>query len=78
MTNSLDNLSISSPYRGLDNITIGDGSSVSIANTGAGILPTPTRTLHLSHIGSLAAHQEPAVSYSRTSTPTFSSFSHTS
>ncbi|PKU68147.1 Retrovirus-related Pol polyprotein from transposon TNT 1-94 [Dendrobium catenatum] len=50
LTNSLDNLSISTPYQGTDNITIGDGSSVNISHTGAGILPTPSRKLHLSNI----------------------------
>ncbi|PKU84173.1 Retrovirus-related Pol polyprotein from transposon TNT 1-94 [Dendrobium catenatum] len=50
MTNSLENLSISTPYRGSDSITIGDGSSVSIENSGKGLLPTPSRKLSLSHI----------------------------
>lgn len=43
LTNSLDNLSIASPYQGSDSITIGDGRSMSIANSGAGLLPTPAR-----------------------------------
>ncbi|KAI0509952.1 hypothetical protein KFK09_010552 [Dendrobium nobile] len=50
LTNSLENLAISQPYQGQDNITIGDGSSVNIANSGAGILPTPNRKLLLSKI----------------------------
>ncbi|PKU82148.1 hypothetical protein MA16_Dca004166 [Dendrobium catenatum] len=43
MTRSLDNLSISAPYQGSDGIVIGDGSSVNIANSGRGLLPTPSR-----------------------------------
>ncbi|XP_020682917.1 uncharacterized protein LOC110099927 [Dendrobium catenatum] len=35
LTNSLDNLAISQTYQGQENITIGDGSSVGIANSGA-------------------------------------------
>ncbi|PKU87036.1 Retrovirus-related Pol polyprotein from transposon TNT 1-94 [Dendrobium catenatum] len=50
LTNSLDNLSMSKPYLGSDNVTIGDGNSVSIAHAGAGILPTPSRKLRLSQI----------------------------
>ncbi|PKU79614.1 hypothetical protein MA16_Dca021727 [Dendrobium catenatum] len=44
LTNSLDNLSISTPYHGSDGVTIGDDSSINIANTGAGILPTPSHS----------------------------------
>ncbi|PKU86164.1 hypothetical protein MA16_Dca001995 [Dendrobium catenatum] len=43
LTNSLDNMSISSPYQGSESVTIGDGSSLKISHTGAGILPTPSR-----------------------------------
>ncbi|PKU80692.1 Retrovirus-related Pol polyprotein from transposon TNT 1-94 [Dendrobium catenatum] len=50
MTNSLENLSIAAPYTGTDNITIGDGSSVSIENSGKGLLPTPSRKILLSQI----------------------------
>ncbi|KAI0503664.1 hypothetical protein KFK09_014599 [Dendrobium nobile] len=50
LTNSLDNLSLSKPYCGSDNVTIGDGNSVCIAHAGAGILPTPSRKLKLSQI----------------------------
>ncbi|PKU64810.1 Retrovirus-related Pol polyprotein from transposon TNT 1-94 [Dendrobium catenatum] len=50
MTKSLDNLSIATPYNGSDSITIGDGSSVSIANQGNGLLPTPSRKINLSNI----------------------------
>ncbi|KAI0522729.1 hypothetical protein KFK09_005114 [Dendrobium nobile] len=50
LTNSLDNLSMSKPYLGSDNVTIGDGNSISIAHAGAGILPTPSRKLRLSQI----------------------------
>lgn len=50
LTNFLENLSISKPYQGPDNVTIGDGTSVSIPRTGAGILPTPSRKLQLSQI----------------------------
>ncbi|KAI0494727.1 hypothetical protein KFK09_024870 [Dendrobium nobile] len=50
MTKSLENLSISNPYQGSDSITIGDGSNVSIAHSGKGLLPTPSRKLTLSHI----------------------------
>ncbi|PKU77855.1 Retrovirus-related Pol polyprotein from transposon TNT 1-94 [Dendrobium catenatum] len=50
LTKSLNNLSISNPYTGHDGVTIGDGSSVSIANSGKGLLPTPSRKLILSQI----------------------------
>ncbi|KAI0509831.1 hypothetical protein KFK09_010428 [Dendrobium nobile] len=50
LTNSMDNLSLSRPYQGSDTITIGDGTSVGITNTGAGLLPNPSRKLHLSKI----------------------------
>ncbi|PKU62337.1 Retrovirus-related Pol polyprotein from transposon TNT 1-94 [Dendrobium catenatum] len=50
LTNSLDNLSIASPYQGSDSITIGDGRSMSIANSGTGSLPIPARKLTLDQI----------------------------
>ncbi|PKU80445.1 Retrovirus-related Pol polyprotein from transposon TNT 1-94 [Dendrobium catenatum] len=50
LTNSLDNLSLSKPYNGSDNVTIGDGTTVGITHAGAGILPTPSRKLKLSQI----------------------------
>ncbi|PKU65522.1 Retrovirus-related Pol polyprotein from transposon TNT 1-94 [Dendrobium catenatum] len=50
LTNSLENMTLSTPYQGSDNVTIGDGRSLSIANSGVGILPTPTRKLKLSQI----------------------------
>ncbi|PKU67006.1 Retrovirus-related Pol polyprotein from transposon TNT 1-94 [Dendrobium catenatum] len=50
LTNSLDNLHLSSPYNGSENITVGDGRSVNITNSGVGLLPTSTRTLKLSNI----------------------------
>ncbi|KAI0489126.1 hypothetical protein KFK09_028968 [Dendrobium nobile] len=50
LTNSLENLSVSNPYHGQDAITIGDGSSVNIANSGSGLVPTPNRKLNLSKI----------------------------
>ncbi|KAI0498968.1 hypothetical protein KFK09_019867 [Dendrobium nobile] len=50
LTHALDNLSISTPYHGSDGVTIGDESSVSIANSGKGLLPTPSRKLLLSKI----------------------------
>ncbi|KAI0502404.1 hypothetical protein KFK09_017353 [Dendrobium nobile] len=43
MTNNTDNLISSASYQGSDSITIGDGSHIQIANTGSGILPTPSR-----------------------------------
>ncbi|PKU85167.1 Retrovirus-related Pol polyprotein from transposon TNT 1-94 [Dendrobium catenatum] len=50
LTNSLDNMTISSPYQGSDRVIIGDGRPVNIANSGAGLLPTPDRKLKLSQI----------------------------
>ncbi|KAI0510131.1 hypothetical protein KFK09_010731 [Dendrobium nobile] len=44
LTRSLDNLSMASPYQGTDGIVIGDGSSVSIENSGRGLLPTPSHS----------------------------------
>ncbi|KAI0519159.1 hypothetical protein KFK09_006600 [Dendrobium nobile] len=37
LTNSFDNLSVSAPYQGQDGVIIGDGSTVSIANSGTGL-----------------------------------------
>ncbi|KAI0510566.1 hypothetical protein KFK09_011171 [Dendrobium nobile] len=42
LTSSLDNMSNITPYQGSDMITVGDGRSVNIANTGNGLLPTPS------------------------------------
>ncbi|PKU67943.1 Retrovirus-related Pol polyprotein from transposon TNT 1-94 [Dendrobium catenatum] len=50
LTNALENLTVSSPYSGSEGVTIGDGSSVNIASSGAGFLPTPGRKLHLSQL----------------------------
>ncbi|PKU87026.1 Retrovirus-related Pol polyprotein from transposon TNT 1-94 [Dendrobium catenatum] len=50
LTNSLNNLQISAPYTRNDGITVGDGRSVPIAHSGAGILPTPSRKLYLSQL----------------------------
>ncbi|PKU81629.1 Retrovirus-related Pol polyprotein from transposon TNT 1-94 [Dendrobium catenatum] len=50
LTNSADNLSQATSYTGNDNITIGDGRSLSIAHSGNGILPTPYRKLTLNHL----------------------------
>ncbi|PKU83464.1 Retrovirus-related Pol polyprotein from transposon TNT 1-94 [Dendrobium catenatum] len=50
LTNSLDNMSLSNSYHGSDTVTVGDGRSVNIANTGTGLLPTPNRKLSLSQI----------------------------
>ncbi|PKU60409.1 Retrovirus-related Pol polyprotein from transposon TNT 1-94 [Dendrobium catenatum] len=50
LTHSMDNLSVSTPYQGSDGIMVGDGRSVSIANSGVGLLPTPLRKLTMSQI----------------------------
>ncbi|KAI0522751.1 hypothetical protein KFK09_005136 [Dendrobium nobile] len=50
LTNALENLTVSSPYFGSEGVTIGDGSSLNIASSGAGLLPTPGRKLHLSQL----------------------------
>ncbi|PKU80145.1 Retrovirus-related Pol polyprotein from transposon TNT 1-94 [Dendrobium catenatum] len=43
LTSSLDNMSNITPYQGSDTIMVGDGRSVNIANSGNGLLPTPSR-----------------------------------
>ncbi|KAI0507212.1 hypothetical protein KFK09_013334 [Dendrobium nobile] len=50
LTNSFDNLSVSAPYQGQDGVIIGDGSTVSIANSGTGLLSLPDRKLKLSQL----------------------------
>ncbi|PKU66914.1 Retrovirus-related Pol polyprotein from transposon TNT 1-94 [Dendrobium catenatum] len=50
LTNSMENMSISNSYQGTDNITVGDGQTVKIAHTGAGLLPTPSRKLTLNQL----------------------------
>ncbi|PKU66732.1 Retrovirus-related Pol polyprotein from transposon TNT 1-94 [Dendrobium catenatum] len=50
MTNNTENLISSASYQGSDSITIGDGSHIQIANTGSGILPTPSRKLKLANL----------------------------
>ncbi|PKU86766.1 Retrovirus-related Pol polyprotein from transposon TNT 1-94 [Dendrobium catenatum] len=50
LTNSLDNLSIASPYQGSDSIIIGDCKTMAISNSDAGLLPTPSRKLNLAQI----------------------------
>ncbi|PKU73265.1 hypothetical protein MA16_Dca022077 [Dendrobium catenatum] len=50
MMNLEDNLSQLMPYKGSDTVTIGDGRTIPIAHSGTGILPTPSRKLHLYHL----------------------------
>ncbi|PKU80975.1 Retrovirus-related Pol polyprotein from transposon TNT 1-94 [Dendrobium catenatum] len=50
LTNSMENLSQATSYNGPDNITVGDGRSLSITHTGNGILPTPYRKLKLNSL----------------------------
>ncbi|PKU72583.1 hypothetical protein MA16_Dca026042 [Dendrobium catenatum] len=50
MTNNLENLAPYNTYNGNDTVTIGDGRSIPIAHTGAGILPTPASKLVLSRL----------------------------
>ncbi|PKU78515.1 Retrovirus-related Pol polyprotein from transposon TNT 1-94 [Dendrobium catenatum] len=50
LTNALENLSVSAPYRGSDTVTIGDGSSVGIDHSGTGLLSTPHRKLLLTQL----------------------------
>ncbi|KAI0497994.1 hypothetical protein KFK09_021235 [Dendrobium nobile] len=48
LTNDVTNLVNSQPYHGSQQIQVGNGQSLSISNTGQGILPTPTRKFVLS------------------------------
>ncbi|PKU72770.1 Retrovirus-related Pol polyprotein from transposon TNT 1-94 [Dendrobium catenatum] len=50
MTNSVDDLSQSTPYPSSDGIFIGDGRNIPIAHSDTGILPTPNRKLRLSNL----------------------------
>jgi hypothetical protein len=47
ITNDLDQLHLTTPYNGSDQITIGDGTALPISHTGKIVFPTPTHTLHL-------------------------------
>lgn len=65
MTNDLNHLSFYQPYQGHEQVAIGDGSTLPIAHTGKGLLPTPsfpfhlTKMLHVPTISSklLSVHQ---------------------
>ena len=50
VTNDLNNLSLHAPYDGSDEIVIGDGSSLSIANTGSFSLTTPSKFFTFSNV----------------------------
>lgn len=50
ITNDLNNFSFYEPYQGSDQVQVGNGSSLSIQNTGQGILPTPTFPFQLKNV----------------------------
>ena len=47
LTNTLDDLHITNPYQGKDQITIGDGNTIPISHVGKANLSIPNHTLHL-------------------------------
>lgn len=50
MTNDLANLNLSNNYNGDESVTVGNGQSLDIQNTGSGILSTPSHTYTLTKI----------------------------
>lgn len=50
ITNELDNLHLSQPYTGSDQLLVGDGSGHTISNIGKIILKTPSQSFHLSNV----------------------------
>ncbi|PKU65266.1 Retrovirus-related Pol polyprotein from transposon TNT 1-94 [Dendrobium catenatum] len=50
LTADATQLQAAQPYSGTSNVQVGDGSQLPIANSGKGILPTPSRKLYLSHL----------------------------
>lgn len=50
VTNDLDQLHLTNPYRGNDHITVGDGNSLPIAHTGKLVLPTKNQNLYLPQV----------------------------
>lgn len=50
MTNNLSNLSIYEPYQRGEQVTVGNGTTLPIHNTGNGILPTPSHSFRLHNV----------------------------
>ena len=50
ITHDLHHLSHTQPYHGSDQITVGNGTTVPIHNTGKGLLPTPHCSFRLNHV----------------------------
>ena len=57
ITHDLNQLHLSTPYSGVDQLVVVDGTALPISHTGNSSLQTPTQTLHLSdilHVPSIA------------------------
>lgn len=50
ITNDLSSLSLYEPYQGSEQVTVGNGTTLPIHNTGNGILPTPTHSFSLNNV----------------------------
>ena len=50
LTSDLANLSLHAPYNGGEEVQIGNGMGLEIANTGSTLLPSNTRSLHLKNV----------------------------
>lgn len=50
ITGDFNNLSISSEYNGIDRLSVGNGEELSIHNTGASLLKTPTHHFFLNDV----------------------------
>ena len=50
ITPDLDQLHLSQPYHGRDQLVVGDGSALPISHIGTSKYTTPSHTLHLSNI----------------------------
>jgi len=50
ITNDLDQLHLSQPYNGADQLVVGDGTRDTISNIGKTVLHTPNHLFHLSNV----------------------------
>lgn len=50
ITGDLNNLHLHHPYQGTDQVTVGNGNTLPIHNTGNGPLPTPSHSFQLRNV----------------------------
>ena len=65
VTSNLNNLSLSQPYKGPDDIVIGDGTSLHITHVGHSTLSTPSNSFTLSNVLCVPSMKQNLVSVSQ-------------